>query len=74
MLKTRLSPPIYLQFENIMKKIIINYKSHEEIVPVSKAWEGGGFELNCLPGIIIIILVAGVATYLLLTKGRKSEK
>ncbi len=43
----------------------------EEIVFVEQEWREGGLEGSCLPGIAIIILVVGVATYLLLIRGRK---
>lgn len=45
----------------------------EEIVFVTKDWREGGLEGSCLPGIAIIILVVGVATYLLLVRGRKGR-
>jgi subtilisin family serine protease len=49
------------------------YSLHdEEIVFVSEQRAEGELGTNCLPGIAIIILVAGVATYLLLIKVRKS--
>jgi serine protease AprX len=43
----------------------------EDIVFVAEEWREEGFEGICLPGIAIIILVAGVTTYLLLLKVRK---
>lgn len=43
----------------------------EETVFVVKEWTEGGLDGSCLPGIAIIILVVGVATYLLLVRGRK---
>ncbi|MEE9152010.1 MAG: S8 family serine peptidase, partial [Thermoplasmata archaeon] len=43
----------------------------EKVVLVTRNWSTVDFEANCLPGIAIIILVAGVAAYLLLKKGRK---
>lgn len=50
------------------------YSLHdEEVMFVARKWTGEGFEANCLPGIAIIVLVAGVATYLLLKKGRKDD-
>ena len=42
----------------------------EEAVSVTRTWKDGGLEVNCLPGIGIIILVVGVAVYILVKKGR----
>ncbi len=43
----------------------------DEVLFVSEQQIKGAFGTNCLPGIAIIILVTGVATYLLLFKVRK---
>jgi serine protease AprX len=45
----------------------------EEVVVVAKTWKGGESEFGCLPGLVIIILVAGVAGYIFFFKGRKKE-
>ncbi|UCG68565.1 MAG: S8 family serine peptidase [Thermoplasmata archaeon] len=45
----------------------------EESVLVAKTWKGDESEFACLPGLVILILVAGVAGYLLFFKGRKNE-
>jgi hypothetical protein len=45
---------------------------HEKTVFVPKTWEDD-FEGTCLPGIAIIILVAGIAVYILVVLGRKKK-
>jgi serine protease AprX len=45
----------------------------EESVLVAKTWKGDESEFACLPGLIMVILVAGVAGYILFFKGRKKE-
>jgi hypothetical protein len=45
---------------------------HEEVVIVTKTWPTQGADGSCLPGIAIIMVVAVVAAYLFLKKGKKN--
>ena len=45
----------------------------EESVLVAKTWKGDETEFACLPGLAILIVVAGVAGYILFFKGRNKE-